>query len=162
MYEPRDVARSMIDRAETLQCDVTNLKLQKLLYIAHGVMLAMHDRPLVDEPFSAWKYGPVIEPLYHDLKVFGADSIKSSDFYIQRWGKIPEHDQDAYAAIDAVLGHFGSRSGANLIQWSHAPNGPWHAVYEDNTKNLTIEDEEIKSYFKRHVLKAPAPASASA
>jgi uncharacterized phage-associated protein len=152
MYEPRVVTRSLIDRANQLGHEVTNLKLQKLLYIAHGTMLAVHGTPLVLGNFSAWKYGPVLEPIYHDLKVFGADSIKSSDFYIQNWGKLPAEDADSNAVIDAVVDHFGGWTGASLIDWSHLPNGPWNAVYKDNSKKIHIENKDIEKYFKKYVV----------
>jgi uncharacterized phage-associated protein len=153
MYDARTVARSIIEQATKKQIEITNLKLQKLLYIAHGTMLAAFNRPLVRSTFSAWKYGPVMESLYHDLKVFGADAIKDSDFYIQGWDLIPAEDKDANQAIDAVLGHFGKRTGAALIEWSHDRNGPWYAVYEDHTKGIEIPDDAIKSFFKERVLK---------
>lgn len=158
MYDARSAARSIIERASALQIDITNLKLQKLLYIAHGTMLAVFGKPLVDSTFSAWKYGPVMEPLYHDLKVFGSDSIKSGDFYIQKWDPIPKKDADAHEVIDAVLGHFGNRTGASLIEWSHDKDGPWHAVYEDNTKGIEIADEAIEKYFKERVVNREAKA----
>lgn len=153
MYNARTVARSIIERASASQVEITNLKLQKLLYIAHGTMLAAFDKPLVRTTFSAWKYGPVLEALYHDLKVFGSDSIKSSDFYIQRWDPIPEDDVQAYEVIDAVLGHFGNKTGAALIEWSHHKNGPWYAVYEDKTKGIEIPDDAIRSFFRENVVR---------
>lgn len=153
MYSARTVARSIIERASACQVEITNLKLQKLLYIAHGTMLAAFGKPLLGTTFSAWKYGPVMESLYHDLKVFGSDSIKNSDFYIQRWDSVPEDDSQAYEVIDAVLGHFGNKSGAALIEWSHDKNGPWYAVYEDNTKGIEIPDDAIKSFFRENVVK---------
>ena len=153
MYKPRVVTRSLIDRANQLGHEVTNLKLQKLLYIAHGTMLGFYGKPLLEGAFSAWKYGPVMEPLYHDLKVFGSDSIKSGDFYIHSWEKVPDTDTEAHEVIDAVANHFGGRTGANLIEWSHVPNGPWHAVYKDNSKNLSIQNEDIQKYFKEHVVR---------
>lgn len=156
MYDPRSVSRTMIDRAAPLGVEMTNLKLQKLLYIAHGAMLAVHNRALVNTTFAAWKYGPVLESLYHDLKIFGSDSIKSGDSYIQQWNPIPQEDAEAISIVDAVLGHFGPMTGYGLIQWSHLPDGPWNAVYKDNTKNLTIADPEIKRYFREKVIKQPA------
>lgn len=157
MYDARTVARSIIERASELQINITNLKLQKLLYIVHGTMLAAFERPLLNTGFSAWKYGPVVESLYHDLKVFGADSIKTSDFYIQQWPRIPKVDEEANHVIDAVLGHFGKKTGASLVEWSHDKNGPWHAAYQDKTKGTGISNDEIQKFFKEQVVKVKRP-----
>lgn len=40
--------------------DITNLKLQKLLYYAQGYSLALLGRPF-DDPICAWDHGPAVE-----------------------------------------------------------------------------------------------------
>lgn len=152
-YDPQQAARSLIERAAMKGLRLSNLTLQKLLYIAHGALLAIHHRPLVNEQFAAWRYGPVLENLYHDLKVYGADNITPGDRYIQHWGRIPDQDIEAISMIDSVLDHFGRWSGASLIQWSHKPDGPWHEVYSGFVSG-TIPDEKIGQYFKNNVVKA--------
>ena len=39
---------------------LSNLKMQKLLYIAHMFHLGIYNKPLVCEFFEAWDYGPGI------------------------------------------------------------------------------------------------------
>ncbi|QLH42366.1 MAG: DUF4065 domain-containing protein [Coxiellaceae bacterium] len=53
------------------------MKLAKLIYVAHGWSLALNDVPLIDEAVQAWKFGPVIESVYHEFKHFGNDVINS-------------------------------------------------------------------------------------
>jgi uncharacterized phage-associated protein len=40
--------------------DVSNMKLQKLLYFAQGRFLAQNGIPLFDNPIEAWNHGPVV------------------------------------------------------------------------------------------------------
>ena len=48
------------------------LKMQKLVYIAHGWHLALYKEPLVaDEYAEAWEYGPVFPSLHHEFKYRG-------------------------------------------------------------------------------------------
>mgnify|MGYP001005556689 CR=1 FL=1 len=66
--------------AARLACEIrnwelTNLELQKILYIAHVAHLGSLDRPLIEEPFEAWDFGPVIANLYHYIKGFGSNKI---------------------------------------------------------------------------------------
>ncbi len=43
---------------------ITQLKLQKLMYIAQGIHLALYDAPLFKEEIEAWQHGPVVRELY--------------------------------------------------------------------------------------------------
>jgi uncharacterized phage-associated protein len=56
---------------------LTNLKLQKIPYLAHMVFVGRTDgRLLIDEPFEAWDFGPVLPRLYHRVKIFGDEPIR--------------------------------------------------------------------------------------
>lgn len=150
MTTVKAVARKLIDLAHAKNIPVTNLKLQKLLYFAHGLMLVRHEAKLIDtESFQAWKYGPVLADLYHDMKIFGQSNIKPTDGFIPFW---PELDGDMKhektEVLNAVLDQLGSMSGGRLIDISHDTNGPWHGVYISNKKNIDIDNDAIKDYFK--------------
>lgn len=52
---------------------VSNLQLQKILYISHMYNLGVTEGdPLITDNFEAWDYGPVIPTLYHEVKGFGS------------------------------------------------------------------------------------------
>ncbi len=55
---------------------ISNLKLQKLLYYAQGIFLAINDEPLFEEPILAWAHGPVVESVYHEYKAYGSSGIE--------------------------------------------------------------------------------------
>ena len=55
---------------------MSNLRLQKVLYIAHMYHLGLCEgEPLINDGFQAWDYGPVDSELYHHAKGFGADFV---------------------------------------------------------------------------------------
>ena len=57
---------------------VTNLKLQKILYLAQMVHLGRNNGdPLIDEKFEAWMYGPVLPNLYKIMKEFGGSPVRN-------------------------------------------------------------------------------------
>ncbi len=59
-YSAQAVANCFLDLANKENKEITPLKIQKLVYIAHGWFLAVTDKPLVDDEFvEAWQYGPV-------------------------------------------------------------------------------------------------------
>lgn len=154
MSNVKAVARTAIDLAAQQGLSVTNLKLQKLLYFAHGLALAKYGTPLIrGEKFEAWKYGPVLESLYHDLKVFGTSMIGPNDGFVAHWSPLPVNAKDERNALASTLAQLGSMSGGKLIDISHDPRGPWHAVFNATTKNIAIEDDSIKAYFETIVKK---------
>jgi len=56
---------------------VTNLAIQKILYLAHmGHMGENGGARLLASQFEAWDYGPVEPNLYHKVKFFGDGPIQ--------------------------------------------------------------------------------------
>jgi uncharacterized phage-associated protein len=147
-YSSRQVAKTMLDLAKDRKLSITNLTMQKLIYLAHGVSLVRYSQPLVNESFQAWRYGPVLEGLYHDLKVFGSSAISADHVFIRDWPSIPHGDVEAIEAIDGVLAQCGQLSGVQLVNLTHDENGPWHNVYNENIQGIEIPQDKIQVYFK--------------
>jgi len=151
MGSSRSIAKFMLVKAEELGLSITNLKLHKLLYLSHGLSLVKFDHPLLEgEKFAAWKYGPVIESLYHDLKVFGSSSIKADSSFVANWPSLNEAS-DETMVIESILKQFGKKSAGTLIDITHKADGPWHEVFDASTSSIVIDDEKIKSYFKKYL-----------
>ena len=67
---------------------LTNLRLQKLLYLAHMFHLGMTDKGLVDGHFEAWELGPVHPKVYREVRKFGSSPIKPPFF--PKWPDIKD------------------------------------------------------------------------
>lgn len=64
-----DVAKYLLILVDREAGDaITQLKLQKLMYIAQGIHLALYDKPLLKEEIEAWQHGPVVRELYNEFK----------------------------------------------------------------------------------------------
>jgi uncharacterized phage-associated protein len=74
----RRVAEYILFTAHERSIEMTNLKLQKLLYYCQAWYLAFLGKPLFGERIEAWIHGPVVPP------VFGS-------FKEHRWNVIPFH-----------------------------------------------------------------------
>src|SRR5215510_7158653 len=70
-YDSKAAANWFLDLGQPL----TPMKLQKLVYFAHGWSLALTGVPLIKDAVEAWRYGPVIPALYHEFKHNGARPI---------------------------------------------------------------------------------------
>ncbi len=77
-FAARQVANWFIERAAQEGEYLTQLKLQKLVYMAHGWNLALLGKPLISENIEAWKWGPVIRyaiPRFRELRC-NADNVQ--------------------------------------------------------------------------------------
>jgi uncharacterized phage-associated protein len=71
-----DIARYFLAQIDEEAGDlISNMKLQKLVYYAQGVNIALHNRPLFPESLEAWTYGPVVPELFHTYKRYGTCAI---------------------------------------------------------------------------------------
>ena len=57
----REVSSYLIEKSSQVnENDLTNLKLQKILFYAQAEHLRETGEPLLGEDFEAWKYGPLV------------------------------------------------------------------------------------------------------
>ena len=69
------IANPFIRKSLKEKKPITQIKLQKLIYFAHGFYLAIREKPLVKEKIEAWQFGPVITSVYHKFKDWGSNPI---------------------------------------------------------------------------------------
>lgn len=116
----------------------TNLKLQKLLYYAQGIHLAVFDEPLFGDEIHAWSYGPVVESVYQRFKSFGADPIRV-DFHVPN----DVLNLEIRHFLLNIFQYFGAYPAVKLMQFTHAET-PWKSA----TPNAIIAKETLKMFFK--------------
>jgi uncharacterized phage-associated protein len=138
---------------------VTQMKLQKMVYFAHGYHLALYNDPLIKEEFQAWKFGPVVPAIYQDYKLYGSDKIIdigliTSSYNILDLAKL---DGNALDAINYTWEATKGLSATALSSWSHKKGGPWDRVYKPGEMDLTIDNTFIKEYFKGLLFKSNEP-----
>jgi uncharacterized phage-associated protein len=112
--------------------DITQLKLQKLLYYAQGLHVAMHDAPLFPEPIHAWDNGPVVRPIWERYTDYGKrpiDPLVGFDPSIY-----PPETQELLAAVYATYGQF---SAGKLWQMTHQEL-PWRQTPRNNEITLPV------------------------
>lgn len=145
---------------------ISPMKLQKVLYFAHGWHLALTGKPLLDEQVEAWQWGPVIPSIYHEFKRFGPHPIKDAWYrtiemkkdgstgFRLRTPKLDDCSGDVATAkivIDRVWKVYRDYSAVQLSNMTHQSGTPWHEVWEAmgpaKRKSQDIPDEKIKNYF---------------
>ena len=143
---------------------LTPLQVNKLVYIAHGFTLAMHDAKLVHESVEAWRYGPVFPTLYYALRRFGGDNIPHlaycntslSGTGIGQRLSFLEGILDSQAKIvDMVMDTYGKLSGNSLITITHEEGTPWRKYYRKNRRGIKIPTEEIRTHYQEIINGGP-------
>lgn len=120
-------------------------KIQKLLYAAYGVFLAVNDERLVDEHPQAWPYGPVFPTTRNKLLKVNMYGIHMESPELADISK----DEEILGLLDLVFRSFGSWSASELTGWSHKEGSPWeNAVSRAGFKwGDRIDDTDIQNYF---------------
>ena len=125
---------------------VSNLPLQKLLYLSHLIHLGTTNAPLASREFEAWDLGPVEPDLYHKLKAYGSKQFPD----IFGCEPYPE-DSPERASIDKVLHDVGTASPGKLVAITHWSGGAWAEHYRPNTGGIRIPDTSVRAEYDRIV-----------
>jgi uncharacterized phage-associated protein len=120
--------------------DMTNLKLNKLLYYAQGIFLARTGRSLFEDGIEAWELGPVIPAVYHQYKDYGREPITH---LLLGNDNLTEEEEDTLLDVARDLGVCTS---SQLVAKTHAPGTPW----SETPKGGLISTEMIRDYFQAH------------
>ncbi len=125
--------------------NVTQLSLQKILYLAHMVHLGRYNSPLVQGQFEAWDYGPVHSKLYQKVKAFGAKPIPQVF-----WSK-DELDESAREVLQDACHNLLHLSPGELVRNTHWGDGAWAKYYRPSARNIVIPEGSIVDEYKARV-----------
>jgi uncharacterized phage-associated protein len=126
--------------AEDSEQDLSNLKLQKLIYLAQSLFLSRFHMPLIDDEFQAWENGPVVKRVYGRFKEFESSPIRRARLNVTRrpWPNEVEE------TLSDVWECFGGYSAWKLRQITHEA-GPWKDHWRHGSRDVVIPVEEIRS-----------------
>lgn len=156
-YTASHVANFMLDKAEEEGRPLTQMKLQKLVYIAYGWYLALTGERLFPEPIYAWPHGPVVRTLYDEFKHFGGDRLygRSVEFdldsYDETTPRIPNTDKDTNLILNRVWQSYKGFSASQLRGKTHSTDAPWSQIYDERNRNRVIPDHLIAGHFSKRI-----------
>ncbi len=155
VYTASHIANYFIENQDS---DMSNIKLNKLVYIAYGVALASYNRELFHEGILAWRLGPVIPSVYHEFKKYGYGRVKDYSYFLEPMTEkkvklqIDDQDDQVKQVLEVVNRVYGGMSIGELINKTHNKDTPWSKVYKDNVYEIEIEQNEIKEYYKKFIV----------
>ena len=130
---------------------ISNLPLEKILYLSQMFCLGKHNRPLIDGNFEAWDYGPVQPEVYHRVKPYGSGAVPD----IFPTDLFPE-DSDDYRIVDEVCRQTKNMKPGQLVAITHQDGGAWAQYYQPNVRGIVIPNEAIKDEYARRLAASEA------
>lgn len=122
---------------------VSNLRLQKLLYFIQAQFIVEFDKPCFNSLMEAWHYGPVIPSVFQAYKHFGSLSItQTNNKSLDEARQLVVHHQ----TVEELLDRMSKYSTTSLVNISHE-QAPWKNSYSHGREEITIDS--IKAYFLR-------------
>lgn len=148
------IANYFIQKSIDTGNTISPMKLVKLVYISHGWYLGLADKPLISDEVQAWKYGPVIPPVYQQFKKYGDSPITEKAYYRNQEKLYYYSLNDPLVAsfLDKVWEVYSNYSGIQLSSLTHEPNTPWDIIwnkYNGSTfYGASIPNNIIKEHYK--------------
>lgn len=143
-YDAMTVAKWFVAWATAEDADLSNLKLQKLLYYAQGWSLNRTGDLLFSDRMRAWSHGPVVPTVYHEFKHFGSGDIALDDGDSFTWDQI---DDETTSLLIEVWNTYGGFGAWRLRNMTHS-EPPWRDNFEPDGYNVEIPVSDIAKYFK--------------
>ncbi|MTD41699.1 DUF4065 domain-containing protein [Erwinia sp. CPCC 100877] len=109
--------------------------MQKLLYFAYATYLSDFKGRLFSDPIVSFKYGPVVEEIYHQYKCYGKEEIDDEKAQTFRLAEISlpttilkillsEDGDRVIKSLIKTVNIFGKKTAGELVDISHVKSGP--------------------------------------
>lgn len=156
-YNALDISRYIINLCNDHDIEISNLKLQNLLYFVQAAFLMEHNTPVFSQDIIAWQYGVLIEDVNQEYRRFGSMSIPKNEHYLDfslntmnfeeiKFDEniiIDEHKE----IINAVLYVMINENVFKVIDIIQSQE-PWIKTYKENSQNI-ISNKLINEYFSK-------------
>lgn len=156
-YKVMDIARFVINYCNQNGYEISNLKLQKLLYFIQADYLSEgDDHYCFAEDIQAWNFGPVVPEVYHEFKMYGCGNIPMitnySEIDFENWEFTrKQYDENVIRREDRerikeLLDGLADYSATTLVNVTHNQR-PWKDAYARG-HNEIIDKRSIGEYFR--------------
>lgn len=126
---------------------ISHLKLQKLLYYAQGLYLAMTGAPLFPERIEAWQHGPVVPDIYQAFKGWGGNPIP-----VEQGKARGIRDEAVVDFLNEVYDVFGQYSAWKLRNMTHQ-EAPYQEAEDSQGE---ISQASLRRYFRHYLTNGEA------
>lgn len=137
MYKAQNIATYIIQYATNKGKNITNLKLQKVLYYVQGYFLKEYEKPAFNDEIKNWTYGPVVPSVYYNYCSYGSEPLKENDN--ETFGFL---SNDHKKLLNNVINSCLDIPSFKLVEQTHS-EAPW----KNSSWSGLISRESILKYF---------------
>ena len=138
-YSALDIAKYVINYEHSQGREVSNLRLQKLLYFIQAKVLMETGEPCFEDEMQAWDFGPVVPSVYYKYKIFGAMDIFTREV------ETTNIASNIIGFISSILEYCRTYPTYQLVEITHQQD-PWKFARARGSKAI-ISTNSIKEYF---------------
>ena len=152
-HDARSIANLILDNFDAVRFEITNKKINKLIYFCHGFSLVRLDRELIRNHIEAWKHGPVVRVLYEEFRKFEHHPITArASFYDYSTLRNQTSSYENVTATEIELAlkvsaHYVQFSADELEERTHRENSPWWRV-----KNMPPADRGMRDRIPNELI----------
>lgn len=139
--------------AKTSGWSLSNLQIQKLLYIAQMMHIGRHGAPIFNEDFEAWKLGPVLPGVYRIARMYGSKPV--TNLFHDR--ELPPGT--GKSMVEEMYNTLDDHSPWKLVSITHWGGGAWAKHYNDNEYGCTIPKADILNEYNARAALVQQPAA---
>jgi uncharacterized phage-associated protein len=147
-YSALEIAAGFIKKGKTDNKPFTELKLQCMVYYAHGYHLAINREPLFTDTIEAWEVGPAIQSVYKLYRLI--DRLPTTQWPANNLDIV--YEPNVSEAIEAAWEAAFRLTSDQFVKWVTAKGSPWAQAYSPIKWSLNIDNEIIRKYFEEKVL----------
>lgn len=138
---------SALDAAVTLAeasgWSLTNLELQKMLYIAQMTYMGENGgKPLFADDFQAWKLGPVVPAVYNRARDYGSAPVRN---LFHKKGPI---SSKKVQILKEVYDDLRGRDAWDLVAITHWSGGAWYKNFTPGQNFVPIPKTDIIEEYR--------------
>lgn len=137
-YSALEVAKYVIFYEHSKGREISNLRLQKLLYFIQAKFYSTTGKPCFSDEMEAWEFGPVVASVYHAFKIFGSFDINITPVIINI-------DTESKLLINNILDSCADYPTYQLVEISHK-QAPWLQA-RNNYFNKIISSDSMRLFF---------------
>lgn len=162
-FDPMLLANFLVFLSNKENKDITNLKLQKILFFVNAkYLLDNNGKPLMNEEFQRWIYGPVMYSVYENFRYFGSDPIlqligtyvyENNNPFLANYRefKPTQLPSEIRSLTKKVFNSLIDMDPFKLVKYTHQEN-LWSEYVKDinNRTAPNYKNSEIYQYFLDH------------
>lgn len=117
---------------------LSNLELQKYIYLIEIEYIKKFDKHLIDDDFVAWIYGPIVEEVYWKFRHYGANSITIPNDEIYN-----NLNDDEIKLIQNTIENLNTQIYWKLVERTNTGNTAWCKTIAEKGKKAVIDKKYI-------------------